>query len=112
MLIFKLWWDYRAKNKKKRIINHLQSSLIDGGIYLVSSVLLFHNDISTVFGAVFLALGFRWVAFDILFNLLNGWKWNHYGQSSKLDLFLKRCGKYHMIPKGIVLLIGIILILI
>ena len=108
LLIFKLWWDYRAKNVKHRIINHEQSAAIDGVIYIVSAWLLIGFPVAA--GWVILAVGYRWVMFDIIFNLLNKWKWNHYGKSSRLDRFLGKMGAWHLAPKTALIVLGIVLI--
>lgn len=114
LLGFKLFWDYRAKNKQRRIINHSRSSIIDGTLYTVSLYALFcMSECSPLFiiGGVILSAVYRWILFDIFFNLLNKDKWNHYGQSSKLDLFLAKTGKYHMLVKSSPAILGIILLL-
>ena len=108
LLAFKLWWDYRAKNKG-RIINHGLSAGIDGLIYVISAWFLFGFDAG---GWIVIAIGYRWIFFDLLFNKLNGWKWNHYGRSSWQDRQLKKLGKYHLIPKFALIIIGIIIIFI
>jgi len=108
LLIFKLWWDYRAKNVKKRIINHELSALIDGTIYLVSGWFLLGWSVG---GWLILVVGLRWLLFDIIFNMLNGWRWDHYGRSSGVDRFLIKMGKFHLAPKIGLILLGIILII-
>ena len=108
LLCFKLWWDWRAKTKKKRIINHLRSALIDGLIYGISGYLLFGWGF---IGWFVLAIGLRWILFDLFFNLINDWEWNHYGSSSKLDKFLLNLGDFHLVPKLVTLALGIILII-
>ena len=110
LLIFKLIWDYRAKNKQKRVINHLQSSIIDGSIYVASSILLFGFNLTAV-AYTLIAIGSRWLLFDIIFNLLNGWKWNHEGESSKTDKFLKKFGKWDMLIRVIPIIIGILILI-
>jgi hypothetical protein len=116
LLSFKLVYDFRAKNTDKRIINHLRSALIDGFMYIGASfILLLWGEGFThkvVIGFIILSVGFRWLFFDILFNLLNKDKWNHYGKSSKLDRFLTKLGKFHLIPKLLIIIAGLILILI
>jgi len=108
LLGFKLWWDWRAKNKKKRIINHFRSAAIDAFIYGISGYLLFGWQF---YGWLVLSLGLRWLLFDLFFNIINDWEWNHYGSSSKLDKFLLNFGDFHLLPKFGIILIGIILIL-
>ena len=83
MLAFKLAWDWYAKNKQKRIINHTRSALIDGAIYVGSVWLL-----GLPWAWVVIAVAYRWIMFDLLFNLLNGWRWNFCGNSSKIDFTL------------------------
>lgn len=107
LLAFKLWWDYRAKNVQHRVINHELSALIDGFIYLISGFLLFGFNI----GAIFLiTLSYRWIFYDLGYNLLNKEEWNHYGESSKLDIFLKKTGRWHIVIKLIPAIIGIIIL--
>jgi len=110
LLAFKLGWDWYAKNKKKRIINHTKSAAIDGALYLAAAYLSF-SGIILISGWIILAVGYRWLAFDVLFNLLNKDKWDHYGTSSKLDLWLTKLGKYHLAPKIGLIVLGVILIL-
>ena len=107
LLGFKLWWDWRAKSRG-RIINHFRSALIDGLIYGISGYLLFGW---RFIGWFVLVIGIRWLLFDFFFNLINGWEWNHYGSSSKLDKFLLNFGDFHLLPKFGLILIGIILII-
>lgn len=107
LLLFKIWWDKRAKDSG-RIINHSLSAAIDGLLYTLSAWFLFGWDSG---GWIVLAIGYRWLLFDISFNLVNGWKWNHYGLSSKLDKFLHSLGKFHLLPKIFIIALGIILII-
>jgi hypothetical protein len=67
--------------------------VIDGCIYVVSSLFLF-NDWFDAIGFVVMASGYRWLVFDLLFNWLNGWKWNHEGVSPDLDKFMKKMGPW------------------
>ena len=108
LLGFKLWWDWRTKNIKKRIINHSLSAAIYGLLYTISAWFLFGWDSG---GWIVLAIGYRWLLFDFFFNLINDWEWNHYGSSSKLDKFLLNLGDFHLVPKLVTLFIGIILII-
>jgi len=108
LLAFKLWWDWRAKTKKKRIINHFRSALIDGLVYGISGYLLFEW---RFIGWFVLVIGLRWILFDFFFNLINGWEWNHYGSSSKLDKFLINLGDFHLLPKIGIIITGILLII-
>lgn len=107
LLAFKLWWDYRAK-KSGRIINHFQSATIDGLLYAVAAYFLF--DLQLAISMFLFAVGYRWIFFDLIFNKINGWKWNHYGTSSKLDLFLAKCGKWHFLVKLIPIILGVLII--
>lgn len=109
-LIFKLFWDYRVKNKEKRVINHLKSSIIDGLIYVASALILF-GFTCTGAGFVFIAIGLRWVLFDIIFNLLNGWKWNHEGESAKTDKLLKKFRKFDILIRVSPIVIGILILI-
>ena len=113
LLGFKLWWDYRSK-KRGRIINHARSVLIDGSFYATTAFFLYcYPDWCSfwlLFGIVLSSAGYRWIVFDILFNKLNKDPWDHYGLSSWLDQKLYILGKYHLIPKVIVLVTGLILI--
>ena len=107
LLAFKLWWDKRAKDSG-RIINHGLSAAIDGLLYTLSAWFLFGWDAG---GWIVLAIGYRWLSFDILFNIINGWKWDHYGTSSKLDKFLLSIGKFHLLPKMLLIILGILIII-
>ncbi len=110
LLAFKLAWDWYANNKKKRIINHFRSALIDGFLYLIAAYLSF-DTLILISGWVILAIGFRWLMFDFLFNIINNDKWNHYGKSAKLDVWLTKLGKWHLTPKFGIIITGIILII-
>jgi hypothetical protein len=85
LLAFKLWNDYKAKNEQKRIINHAQSAIIDGAWYFVISAVFFGL---CFWKWMLLAISLRWILFDLIFNLLNGWRWNFCGNSSKIDFTL------------------------
>lgn len=78
--------------------------MIDGSIYVVSSYFLF--DIVPAIGFVIMAAGYRWLAFDLLFNWLNKWKWNHEGASSTLDRFMKKMGVFAEPIKLAIIVIG------
>lgn len=103
------WWYKKRYNK---IINHTLSALIDGSIYSVFAYLLFGYHIQLLIGIVIATVGARWLFYDLLYNWINHHKWNHYGNSSWQDKQLKKLGKYHLIPKFILIVLGIILILI
>jgi len=111
LLAFKVVWDYIAKTSG-RIINHSRSALIDVSIYLFTASLLMYPNFLDILGAVILACGYRWIAFDIIFNLINNDKWDHYGTSSKLDVLMTKAGKYHLLIKAVPIIIGIILCLV
>jgi len=111
VLAFKVVWDYIAKTNG-RIISHSRSALIDVSVYVFSAGLLFYPDVMNIAGAVVLACGYRWIAFDILFNLANKDKWDHYGTSSKLDLLMTKAGKYHLLIKAVPIAIGLTLCLV
>jgi hypothetical protein len=106
LLVFKLWWDWKAKNIDKRIINHFRSALIDVGVYCFVSFGLFGLDF---WKWVLLACSIRWIAFDTIFNLINGDKWDHYGKSSTIDRFMTKLGKFHLVLKLTLLIAGITL---
>jgi len=110
LLIFKLIKDYHTKNVLLKVPNHKKSALIDTAVYIASALFLTNWKWIEALGLVLIALGYRWVMFDIIFNLINKWKWNHYGESSKLDRWLTSLGKWHLLPKIILIATGIILI--
>lgn len=107
LLVFKLWWDKRAKDSG-RIINHSLSAAIDVFIYTISGWFLFGWDAG---GWILSAIGYRWIMFDLLFNLVNNDSWNHYGKSSCTDRFLIKLGKFHLVPKICLILLSAILII-
>ena len=107
LLAFKLWWDYRAK-KRGRIINHTRSAIIDTLIYIVAAWYFLCIDAGAW---ILTALGYRWIMFDIIFNRLNGWEWNHYGESSMIDKFMIKTGKWHIVIKLAFFLAGTALII-
>ena len=116
LLAFKLWWDYRAKNKHKRVINHTKSALIDVLIYTTSSAILFGWEF---WKWVLLACALRWILFDAVFNLLNGWKWNFCGNSSKIDYTIDKLDgvddevcKLGILLKSLLLIISLMLLMI
>lgn len=83
LLFFKLWWDKRAKDSG-RVINHALSSAIDSFIFFIAGFFLF--GIGTNLGGFFIAsLGYRWLMFDLGFNLINGWHWSNCGDSGFID---------------------------
>ena len=113
LLLFKGWWDHRAK-KKGRIISHSRSSIIDGVLYLVSAYFLFCAPVwcSVWFmvGVMWASFAARWLLYDLLYNVINKEKYNHLGGSAGLDGLLKwfeSKGISQFIIKGIALGIGI-----
>lgn len=120
LLAVKVGWDWYAKNKQKRIINHFRSALIDGLLYVVSAYFLLnrmdgHSLIDAV-GAVAIATSWRWMVFDAIFAKINWGVFEFYGKSSKLDRFLAKMDlkwKYlDNLIKLIPALIGLALIII
>jgi len=108
LLVFKVIWDYQAKNKEHRVINHGRSGIIDGALYVASAWILY--GMIYILPLVLLASGYRWIVFDIAFNLANKDKWNHYGDTSSLDKFMKKSGKYHILIKSVPVIAGIIIL--
>lgn len=110
LLVFKLVWDWIAKNKQKRIINHLRSSIIDVSLYTILAIALFHFrddlELIVVVGIVIVTVDYRWIAFDALFSLINGKGIDWHGTSSKIDVFLMKFGRYHFFIKLIPVAIG------
>ena len=106
LLAFKLAWDYHAKNAEKRVINHAISAVIDTALYCIAIYFL-----GLSWWYLLFAFAFRWIFFDLFFNLLNKDKWNHYGDSSKIDILMKKTGKFHIVIKLLLLLLSIWLIL-
>ena len=115
-LAFKLGWDWYAKNKQHRIINHLWSAFIRVLIFTASANYIFDLflllGIIPSFGIALIALGYFWILFDGIFNLINGDKWNHRGISSKLDIILNKAGKWGILLKLAVPVIGVALLFI
>ena len=111
LLIWKIFWDCRAMHIEKRIVNKTKSALIDGSVYIMSLVSL---GFGWVWGAgLFLAsLTYRWVFFDIGFNLANNRNWRYYGENAWTDRFLKKVGYWDIPIKLIPAIIGIVLIII
>ena len=108
LLVFKVIWDYQAKNKEHRIVNHGKSAVIDGVIYVFAAWILHGWD--HIVPLTLIAVGYRWVVFDIVFNLVNKDAWNHYGKSALLDRFLTKTGKFHLLIKLIPIILGIVLL--
>ena len=109
LLAFKMWWDTRAKDKYKRVINHTKSSIIDILLYTLSSILIF-DKWYVILGYIILGLSIRWIFFDPIFSKINWGVWDFHGTSSTIDRFLTRLGKYHFFIKLVPVLIAIIFI--
>jgi len=119
LIIGKTIYDYIAKNKFKRVINHNFSAfmmVIFYGIlssYIFNDVLLYSNWVAFV--AFILALSIQWILFDILFNIANKDELMHVGKTSKLDKFLSKFKPINrllikLIPFAISLIILLILL--
>ena len=112
-LAVKTTGDWLYKKYKRKVINHGLSVAIDFTVYATLSYLAFHTiSLLAVVGGVFTLAGGRWILYDLLYNLINKHKWDHYGKSSKLDRFLNKIGKCHMIPKVLLIIVGLLLIII
>lgn len=110
LLAFKLYWDWRAKNVKHRIINHEQSAIIDLLIYTASAWFLI--GFPSASGWIILAVGYKWLVFDPIYSKINWGVWDFHGNSSNIDVWLKQVGPWHPIVKLIPIAIGIALIII
>lgn len=108
LIAFKVFWDWYAKNKQKRVISHVRSAIIDVVLYSAAAIYFFGLIHSIAY--IILSLSLRWIAFDLFFNLANGDRWNHLGKSSKLDIFLSRF-KYPILIKLIPVAVGATLLL-
>lgn len=87
LLAIKLAWDWYQKNKEKRIINHGKSAFYDVCIYI--PLVYFPNDYAdfmNVLSGILTLIIARGVFFDPLFNILNGDKFFHLGNSALLDI--------------------------
>lgn len=100
--------DYNLKSKGI-IVNHAKSAFFDVVLYAAAGFLMSGSWLFYL-SCLILSLSYRWIVFDIVFNLVNGWKWNHLGNSSNLDLFLKKF-KYPLVVKLIPLIFGSCLLL-
>jgi len=109
-LIFKLWWDTRAK-KSGRIINHNLSAGIDGAIYSASAFVFSDSTIIQAIGVVVFLAGLRWILFDMIFAKINWGTWHFHGTSSAFDRGLVKLGKWHPLVKLIPLVIGALIYL-
>lgn len=108
--------DWFYKKHYGKIINHALSAGIDGSIYFISAYLLFcapdFCSVRFMIGLMLATVGARWVFYDLLYNWINHHEWDHYGTSAWQDRQLKKLGKYHMIPKFLLIILGLILIFI
>ena len=103
LIVFKLWWDIRAKNKG-RVINHTLSATIDMVLYFTIAYLL-TGDLMRSGYLLLVGLLLRWNVFDIAWNLLNKMKWNYLGNYSILDKIGKKIGNtIYFILKAIILI--------
>lgn len=106
------WW---YKKNKKKIINHFLSAVIDGSIYFLSAYFLFCApdwcSIGFMFGIMLTSIGARWIIYDLVYNCINKHEWDHYGNSSWQDRQLKKLGKWHLIPKLLLIALGLILLI-
>lgn len=84
LLIFKLYWDHRARTKDGRVINHGRSLWIDMLIYSGASIFLFGVSWSGL-AWVFTAVMYRGFVFDLFYNLIFHNKWSYCGNNSKID---------------------------
>lgn len=107
------WW---YKKYEKKIINHGASVIIDGLIYTLAAYFLFcaPNQCSVLFmfGIVWLSGSTRGLLYDLIYNWINNHRWNHYGNSAYWGKIMKKVGKWHMLVKFGLIVIGIILIII
>ena len=116
LLIFKLWWDKRAKDSG-RIINHSLSGLIDVVLYAISIYFFSRLNYIGMVGLLIIVCDLRWILFDIGYNVINNRKWNHVGNSAWLDRLLDKIDGekdniaiYGWLFKLVFLLIGVIII--
>lgn len=86
LLAFKLSWDWFARKKEGRIINHARSAAIDFAIYCAGAWFFF-SDLEwwNYIGLIGSALAFRWTFFDLLYNLIFNNKWSYCGDNSVID---------------------------
>ncbi len=107
LLGFKAWWDKRSKSRG-RIINHLQSAVIDTALYVASAWYLF--GFLAIGGVVILSWGLRWLLYDLLYNFVNELPYNHLGENAKFDLWLKKRRLSQYFYKGLVIIVGVLII--
>ena len=110
LLAFKLAYDYHAKNVEHRIINHTISIIVFGIIMLVAAWFLLGFEAGKW---IVLTMGYWWLMFDLLFNLINKDKYNHIGGSAGTDKMLKWIeskGISQYVPKLLLIGIGILLL--
>lgn len=106
ILVIEAIYDWYSRVYLKKVASHSVSFIIDAIIHVVAAYTLFENPI----GWIVLSAGYHWLVFDILFNKINGWKWNNYGTSSWMDRQLSKLGKFHLLPKLLFIILGIVLI--
>ena len=94
LILFKVLWDSYAR-REGRVINHYLSASLDTGLYFLFAVFIYvlhnHEYNFMMFTLMTLtALIFRWMLFDLVFNIFNygASEWNFYGTSSVID---KKC---------------------
>jgi len=113
-IIFKVIWDWRAKNVEGRIISHPFSWFMNFIVSTISAHYIFNDVLGQshlyVLGVLLITSSIFWIVFDIIFNELNDWVWNHYGKSAYTDKLLTKAGKFHLLVKSIPAIIGIALI--
>jgi len=105
--------DFWYKDTKHEVINHGLSALIDFVIYVASVWFFliaspFGLSVVAGIGVVWIMLALRWILYDLQYNTLHDLPWDHYGDTSKFDKFMKATGKWHIVIKIVMLLIGII----
>ena len=112
LLIYKLIHDWYVKNRLLKTPSHKGSAIFDTVIYTASALFLTNWKWIEALGLVLLAWGYRGLFFDLIFNLMNHWKFDFCGDSSKIDETVDKLdGKDDNSCKlGIVLKIVLILI--
>lgn len=116
-LVFKLIWDYTAKNYYNRVINHARGALGDIILYTVLGISAYPRDWWIILGVVITLLSLRWIFFDPIFNYLNDNAWDYCGENSTMDRAAdhldgdpdnQRCN-YYLIIKAVFLAAGILI---
>ena len=106
MLLIKLAYDRYSKLVKKEIVNHDLSAGIDTFVYFIVVLLA-----GMPFAYILVALSYRWIMFDWLFDMIDKDSTSLYGSSSKIDIFMVKLGKWHIYVKAGVFAISLILAL-